>query len=630
MDIRRVHENCTMHGSMIGLTGSFSAYGSFGAIDGGDKDVATVEVTDGGYRAEYDALKVEIDIKEHEYGVYERCDRLTAKSDIVLNGYSSRWMLENGEYEVYTQHSSWQMESVGGWEELITGIETESLGIRTTDGATPMMAIRNKGNGRIFVLHLMPNAKWRIKVARRSVGGKNDVIVIETGISERGLNMKIAAGEEIRMPRVYFYETENALDLDAWRLHRAFLKDYRRSSLPIVYNTWMSDFDNISFDELALQARACAELGIEYFLIDAGWFGDKAAWSECVGDWEEKENGRLEGRLRELSEYVRGLGLRFGLWIEAERVLKTTKAFAEHTEYYLCGNRNSAFLNFADPDARNYMLGIISSLIDKYSLDIMKFDFNGTIGYDETGSGFYRYFEGQRSFLSELKKKYPSLFLISCASGGYRMDMNGMDLFDSAWYSDNHSFVEGVRIYKDSIKRFLPSAIQKWDVRIFKDKFPKYGNENGATLPLNCNGGTWENVLSVSNSYTYAFLTGGMMGFSADVARYPDEEKQSLKKMIAEYKEVREFYRNASVKVLYDTKSITALQYFDEAMDNAIIQIFCNDLFQRYVTVYPYLDKDGEYLQDESTVSGRELCEKGITVRVRDYTAIEIKLQRKA
>ena len=33
--------------------------------------------------------------------------------------------------------------------------------------------------------------------------------------------------------------------------------------------------------------EAAAELGIEYFVIDAGWFGTKPNWDHCIGEWSE-------------------------------------------------------------------------------------------------------------------------------------------------------------------------------------------------------------------------------------------------------------------------------------------------------------------------------------------------------
>lgn len=38
---------------------------------------------------------------------------------------------------------------------------------------------------------------------------------------------------------------------------------------------------------------------------------------------------------------------------------------------------------------------------------------------------------------------------------------NGLD-FDSFWLSDNQSPYEGVRIFKDTIKRVAPQMIEKW------------------------------------------------------------------------------------------------------------------------------------------------------------------------
>lgn len=623
MDIKRI---INTGDSATGIGGFFSAYGSFGIVDGKDDDILKIEATDSGYRAEYDDFSVNCNITEYENNVYLRSDCFIAKRDLILNSFTSRFMLESGDYEVYTQYSSWQNESVGKWQELANSVEVSNLGIRTTEGATPMMAIKNKGNGKILVFHLMPNAQWKIKISRRPLAQKNDIILIETGINNVGLNMKIKTGEAIVMPKVYVFKATSDIDLDSWKLHTAFLKDYKRKNLPIIYNTWMSKFDNISYDEMVKQADACADLGIEYFLIDAGWFGERKSWDNSIGEWEERPDGRLDGKLTELSKYVRGLGLHFGLWIEPERALKATDAVKKHPEYYIMGNGNDAFLDYSNPEAREYIFNVVCGLIEKYSLEIIKFDFNASLGFDETGSGFYRYLEGQREFIKALRNKYPYLYLVNCASGGNRMEMNQMEFFDSIWYSDNQSFVEGIRIYKDTIKRFLPSAMQKWDVRVFANGFPKYGSETKSSLPINCNNATWDSVINVDNSYTYAFLKGGVMGFSADIAGYPDSEKELLKKLIVEYKVQRDFYGNALVKILYDTANITAFQYFDASMDNIVIHVFCRDVFQSHITVYPFLNSNMKYLYNDRVYNGEELMNDGIVVEIQDNAAKEISL----
>ncbi len=608
-----------------GVSGFFCAYGDFGIVDGIDTDVDKMIKTENGYSFENDSFKAACNFTDYENGVVYRADTFTAKKDLTLTRYCSRFCLEGGDYEVYTQSSCWFTESTGGWQPLVTGVEASNVGIRTTEGATPMLAIKNKGNGKILVLHLMPKGAWKIKASKHVGLNKNYDVIIETGINDHGLNMKIKKGESIEMPPLFVFEAENERDLDAWKLHRVFNKLYPRKTLPIIYNNWLNRYDYIDVEDIKRQADTAAELGVEQFLIDAGWYGKSEEWEQEVGEWQENLVGGYKGRVKEVSDYVRSLGMKFGMWLEPERAIMTTDAYKAHPEYHIVGSNGVAFLDFANPDAREYMLNITCSLIEKYNLEYMKFDFNASLEYDVTGNGFYRYFEGSRQFVKQIKKRYPNLYITNCASGGNRMDLSSAAIYDSVWPSDNQSHIDVLRIFKDSALRLPPSYIEKYDVRRFFKGLPKYGVKNLVDLPIS--GASWEVIHNVTSRYSHAFLTGGPLGFSTDIAGYPDYEKQALKESVAQYKIDREFYKTAELRILHDAASVTALQYNDEKFNRIIIQTFTTVMNQERVTVYPKLDSNKNYTYGDKKLSGNELMQNGITLNLEDVDCVTIELK---
>ena len=99
-----------------GISGFFSTYGDFGIVDGADCDIEKIETMQNGYSANYEAFIVNCEYTEYENGVIMRKDTFEAKKDLVLNRYTTRFALEGGEYEVYTQYSSWMNESKGAWQ----------------------------------------------------------------------------------------------------------------------------------------------------------------------------------------------------------------------------------------------------------------------------------------------------------------------------------------------------------------------------------------------------------------------------------------------------------------------------------------------------------------------------------
>ena len=610
------------------ISGFFSAYGDFGTVDGLDRDVAEMKREGEAFSFENDSISVLAKFTDLGLGVVMREDTLVAKRPLTLNRYTSRFCLEGGDYEVYTQFSCWGNESSGRWQELVTGVETSNLGIRTTEEAAPMLAVRNKGNGRIFVLHLMPSAHWKIRVSRKRVPTKDIVVVIEAGINDDGLAMSLERGEKIDMPRLVVYETQNARDFDAWKIHRAFNKLYPRRILPVIYNNWLNTFDWIRVDDVKAQARTAAELGVELFLIDAGWFGFSESWVKEIGNWEENVNGAFRGRLAEVADCVRSLGMRFGMWIEPERVLKCTDAYKSHPEYYINGSNGVAFLDFANDEARRHITDVVLGLIEKYGLEYLKLDFNASLGYDPTHNGFYYYFKGVRRFIAEIREKHPDIYITNCASGGNRMNLETFTYYDSVWSSDNQSPIFGFRIFKDTALRLPPCYVEKYDVRRFVDGFASQYEHNLVTLPISCNGSTWANVHVVKERYTHAFLTGGPLGFSANIAEYPETVRETLKEVVLKFKADREFYREAEMRVIHDAEAVTAVQYSDAEKSRVIVQIFTSVKLQDSITVYPVVEEVASYMLGDKTLSAEDITANGIRTDISDIDCVTLELTK--
>ena len=628
MNIRKLYANeLTEFGNGPGICGIFAAWGSFGVADGSKDDIERINETQNGFLCDYDSFSVSCEYEDLGCDVLSRRDYFTCKEDLVLNGYISRFLLEGGEYEVYTQYSSWQHESLGGWVDLISSVEISNRGNRLTDSATPMIAIRNKANGRILVMHLIPNAQWKITVSKVQLDGKSDIVLVECGINDRNLAMNCKKGETIDMPEIYIYETESKIDFDAWKIHRIYNRLYPRRRLPIIYNTWLLDFDHIDIENIYRQADTAAEIGVEYFVVDAGWFGVTKDWTNDIGSWVENTKGGFFGKMKEVSDYARNKGMKFGLWLEPERALSSAENVKAHPEMYM-GRDEQRFLDFSKKEARDYIFDVVCGLVEKYNIEFMKYDFNATLVYDESRSGYYRYFKGHKELIRRIREKYPNMHIENCASGGARMDMSQQTVFDSIWISDNQSPVDALRIYKDTALRLAPSSMDKYDVRIYSGEFPQYRNAEKAVLPMSCHGASWEYVINVHESFTHAFLQGGGIGFSCDIASYPQKEKDALRCMIAEYKKNEEFFKNAEMRILHDNQNITILQYSDKELDKNIIHVFCKSIFQHKLTVYPFVCENEDYKCGEMVLSGASIRKNGIEIDVKENRCYTIECKK--
>lgn len=139
-----------------------------------------------------------------------------------------------------------------------------------------------------MAFHVFENCLWTIRV-RRVIRqkGQRKTVTVEAGVDSANFARTLMPGETFCLPALLCYTFRNRVDMDAYKLHRFCNEKFARKPLPVVYNTWMSKFDDISYDELSRRLPIAKRLGMEYFVIDAGWFGEPFHWHASVGDWAE-------------------------------------------------------------------------------------------------------------------------------------------------------------------------------------------------------------------------------------------------------------------------------------------------------------------------------------------------------
>lgn len=480
----------------------------------------------------------------------------------------------------------------------------------------------------------MTRLPWKYEIKHIPAGGQTTYLEISIGVNEQNLALSLDADEEIKLPEILYYEFKNKRDLDCYKIHHYMNKRYPRRELPIVYNTWMYKFEKINFENVSAQVKRAKELGIEYFVTDAAWYGQGEMWA-CRGDWYENMTGGYSGRMQELAELVRQNGMSFGLWLEIESAGPDSKMLQAHREYYIeyDDHGNSLyFFDFANKEACDYMYETVGNLIETYQLGYIKFDFNQDMKLDICNDAFLNYIKGYTNFIERLRNAYPDVYFLNCAAGGQRLALeNGKD-FDSFWYSDNQSVYEGMDIIKNTILRMPPQILDRWTVVQSMCEFdPCYGDAPNEKL-ISSNDATWNDVRGVHLSYLKGFLTGGPIGFSCDLNKLSESVFDSLKEFISAFKEEREFWKRVVCRILTDTESMLVLEYSDMEFEHAVVLVYTKQLTQNSITVYPKLDQGAKYsLNEECILTGRQIEDEGIAVPLEmNYEAKKITLKRLA
>jgi alpha-galactosidase len=204
-----------------------------------------------------------------------------------------------------------------------------------------------------------------------------------------------------------------------------------------------------------VESIARKKIPIEYFWIDAGWYGECKKvddWYEQSGNWQHN-TALFPNGLKPISECAHKTGKKFLLWFDPERVYKNSEVYREHPEWLLkskevipgwCGRNDNFLFNMGNPDARKWVTDLISKKITEYGVDVFREDFNiDPLAYwrdsdtpDRQGITELKYIEGFYAFWDELLKRHPGLIIDNCASGGRRIDLETMQRSVPLWRSD--------------------------------------------------------------------------------------------------------------------------------------------------------------------------------------------------
>ncbi|GAI81997.1 unnamed protein product, partial [marine sediment metagenome] len=122
---------------------------------------------------------------------------------------------------------------------------------------------------------------------------------------------------------------------------------------PVLYNSWEATSFNVNEEGQKKLAEKAASLGVELFVLDDGWFGERNDDTAGLGDWYVNKKKFPHG-LTSLISYVNELGMDFGLWVEPEMVNKNSKLYNLHPDWVYhfpnrlrSESRNQLVLNLA-------------------------------------------------------------------------------------------------------------------------------------------------------------------------------------------------------------------------------------------------------------------------------------------
>jgi len=574
-------------------------------------------------------------------GIVRRRDTLTnvGSEPATISRCLARIPFPSGTYEIYSQQSRWCHENQGAWNPLHAGDTVlRCVSGRTTLGGTPYACLHETHLDTGLIFHLLPEGNWIIRIRAVTIMDALPLAVAELGLNDENLRLELAPGASIKLPELLFQSlTGRQPHRAAPAFHRHVLKQYFQHAkpfAPVVYNTWFDEFERLDPARLKRQLKAAKTAGCEMFVIDAGWYGaGTSSWWAQAGDWREKTTTAFRGHMRRFADQVRAAGLKFGIWMEPERIGPDAPILKQHPDWFI-PVPPSARINLEHPDAYAWLRNEIGRLVKTYGLAWMKLDFNFDVDTDPSGAELSGYTRRWYHLLDDVRAAYPRTFFEGCASGGLRSDLHTLIHHDSHFLSDTVKPIDVLRISQGAYLRLPPGRLGHWAcLRSAGSLVPRYGlstAQSPATL-LVAGGALWEPAETVNLDFFLLTAMSGMLGFSGDMAGLPKPMLNDIALHVRFFKRWRRFLASSICHLLTPPEPMTehngwvVFQFQDPASTTSLVYVYRLGLASA-VSAWPLRNllpgkryRITEGVRDRarsSAISGRELMDRGLPVKV--------------
>ncbi|MBE1875524.1 alpha-galactosidase [Myceligenerans sp. TRM 65318] len=226
--------------------------------------------------------------------------------------------------------------------------------------------------------------------------------------------------------------------------------------LPVIYNDFLNGLMSDPTTERVLPlVEAAADLGAEYYVIDAGWYDDESGgWWDSVGAWEPSTNRFPGGGLAAVIDRIRELGMKPGLWLEPEVVgvrSPVARELPPEAFFRRGGERVAEWgryqLDLRHPAARAHLDGVVDRLVGEFGLAYLKLDHNVDIGpgtdaggAEPAGNGLLEHGRAVLAWVGAVMDRHPGVVVEGCAAGGSRTDAAGGAVFPVQSLTDQQDF----------------------------------------------------------------------------------------------------------------------------------------------------------------------------------------------
>lgn len=595
-------------------------------------------------REVYVTLQYRIDTKS---GILRRSADIENRTKLpftIEEVAAGTWNLPRGtDYRLHYVTGRW----AGEWnlqQQLIHGGKTVLESRRGTTGSQnnswfmiDHASSNDQDQGEAWFGALGWSGSWKISIEQNALQD----IRVTGGPNSFDFTYLLQSGEHFQTPYFYGGYSDHGLGGASRLLHRfevdTILPHAPTPKLrPVLYNSW--EATTFSVDEAGQMALAekAAQLGVERFVMDDGWFGQRKNDHAGLGDWYVNPQKFPYG-LKSLIDKVHSLHMDFGLWVEPEMVNPDSDLYRKHPDWVLnfpdrprTEGRNQLVLNLARPDVHDYVLQWLDKLLTDNDISFIKWDYNRNwsepgwpaVSIEQQKDVYVDFTRNFYDILAQLRKKHPGVEFESCSGGGSRVDLGVMALTDEVWPSDNTDAYDRLRLQDGFTYAYTPAIMMAWVT----------------------DSPTWVNQRTLSLEYRFLSSMQGSLGIGANLNKWTPEDFATAKKMVEIYKSIRETVQRGSLYRLMSPRE--GEQSVTESVSQNGKQVVAFAFLHSSTQNYPFprinlrgLDENANYTlhpivgkvssDTPTSGSGAYWMHRGVDVELRgDFQAMAFTLER--
>ena len=577
------------------------------------------------------------------YGVFEELDIITRAAEIINAGSETVWLrkassmcleLPFGKWDMIHFHGRHCMERQPERVPLFHGIHTLSSGRgMSSHQHNPFVIICDREateeNGACYGMMLMYSGNHKTEIERDQFDSTRVVM----GINDDRFRWELSPSTGFHTPEVILCCANGLTEL-SHRYHRAIRNNvvrgqYKLSHRPVLINNWEATYFDLDEEKIVSLAKKAADIGVELFVLDDGWFKNRVDDNAGLGDWIP-DTEKLPNGLDGLIEKINAMGLRFGLWVEPEMVNEDSDLYRAHPDWAMTAPnrapmmaRNQLVLDLSREEVHEYIFKTLFELLSKYNITYIKWDFNRPLAdvYSHAapsmrqGEITHRYYLSLYKLYQRLTKAFPHVLFEGCAGGGGRFDAGMLQYSPQIWCSDNTDPISRLTIQYGTSFGYPVSSIGA-----HVSATPNH--QTGRVTPLSTRG-------------TVAMM--GAFGYELDLTKLSEEELDEMKEQIKRFKELEPMIHNGLYYRLSSMSESTryfAWQFVSPDKSRSLLSIVVTDPLANSAPVHVRLkglDPKGLYsVNGEFMCLGSSLMNSGYTFPrlTGDYPALQLDIIR--